>query len=181
MKRYFLICTALLFGLLSCAQTDRLNSILQSVKDKEGQHQKTVTTPAKTTTSKNVPEGYVDLGLPSGTLWEEWPIGESMVSYDKVDAKYWKNIPTKEQWEELLETCEWYYKSSTMIVCTGPNGNSVSFSVGEQIGEYWSSTPYHGENYEYMYVLLISKIRMFPPLGMSVLRPHNAAHLRLVK
>ena len=51
---------------------------------------------------------YVDLGLPSGTLWS--------ADYEKIDGKTiyqtYENaealsIPTTEQCKELLELCEW--------------------------------------------------------------------------
>lgn len=86
---------------------------------------------------------YVDLGLPSGTLWAK--------DYEKGDDKkivylpYQKTVhmqlPTEEQWKELLEICEWYgdYSSSAYsfygIKCIGPNGNSIKFSSKGYIKE----------------------------------------------
>lgn len=54
---------------------------------------------------------YVDLGLPSGTLWS--------TDYERLDGKrlylpYEKakvmKLPTREQWEELKTICKWEYE-----------------------------------------------------------------------
>ena len=71
---------------------------------------------------------YVDLGLPSGTLWAK----DYEMEPDKSTAylPYAKaalmNLPTKEQWEELKLTCK-IVKKRYEFVCIGPNGNSISF------------------------------------------------------
>ena len=76
---------------------------------------------------------YVDLGLPSGTMWAK--------DYNKKDGKilclpYVKasllNLPTNEQWEELLKLCRWDFKRDKesyayKYYCLGPNGNSLIF------------------------------------------------------
>lgn len=76
---------------------------------------------------------YVDLGLPSGTLWS--------LDYKKVDDKreylpYAKakllSIPTKGDWDELRKTCKWVFdidKSFGLCKarCVGPNGNVLEF------------------------------------------------------
>lgn len=75
---------------------------------------------------------YVDLGLPSGTLWSndyEKENGETLyLPYGKA-AKY--AIPTEEQWNELLQNCEWNYKyidsTTRKYDCIGPNGNFITF------------------------------------------------------
>lgn len=77
---------------------------------------------------------YVDLGLPSGTLWsadyEKEDDDILFVPYLKVQEM---NIPTEEQWNELLQNCKLQgnYSSSAItfggITCIGPNGNSIKF------------------------------------------------------
>lgn len=76
---------------------------------------------------------FVDLGLPSGTLWAE--------DYERQDGNiiflpYGKakslNIPTREQWEELKEFCQWEYIIDKYydlceVKCVGPNGNNLIF------------------------------------------------------
>lgn len=85
---------------------------------------------------------YVDLGLPSGTLWA--------ADYEKVNGEilyltYGKaqeySIPTEEQWKELMNCCRWEYdrdgdRSQEMqsqefdwAKCIGPNGNILTFNL----------------------------------------------------
>lgn len=80
---------------------------------------------------------YVDLGLPSGTLWA--------ADYEKDDDKniylpfcmtHELSIPTKEQWDELRNNCKWQFKdiiqrynNHSEVICLGPNGNKLKFDV----------------------------------------------------
>lgn len=97
-------------------------------------------------------QGWVDLGLPSGTLWKNRDESGEYV-YDEAIKKFGSKLPTKAQIEELKNKC-----TSTWIgngcKFTGPNGNSIVlsaagiqycngnvFHVGTR-GYYWSSTPY---------------------------------------
>ena len=51
-------------------------------------------------------QGYVDLGLPSGTLWKKNTEGQ--MHYNTAMHKYGSaQIPTKQQWEELQKQCKW--------------------------------------------------------------------------
>lgn len=82
---------------------------------------------------------FVDLGLPSGTLWS--------VDFLKVNDKreYLPFsmaeslcIPTEEQWNELLDICKWEFdidRSYDLCEarCVGPSGNSLRFErTGKQ-------------------------------------------------
>ena len=76
---------------------------------------------------------YIDLGLPSRTLWS--------TDYEKLDRKYlylpyekaeYLKIPTKEQWEELKTSCKWEYDIDNLYDficcrCVGPNGQILKF------------------------------------------------------
>lgn len=72
--------------------------------------------------------GYVDLGLPSGTLWKDQNENGYYTFNDAV-FQYGNRLPTKENIDELVKYCKWtwggwepdthYYK------VTGPNGNSI--------------------------------------------------------
>ncbi len=74
---------------------------------------------------------YVDLGLPSGTLWSK--------DYEKDDNDHCEylpylkasslQIPTEEQWNELITECRWEYERQNgfRFICIGPNGNSINF------------------------------------------------------
>ena len=101
--------------------------------------------------------GFVDLGLPSGTLWKNSNEGgdSTRYTYDEAVRKFGNKLPTKQQLEELKNKCTWTWTGSGYKV-TGPNGESITLpaagyrlcdgdvnnvnNVGA-IGYYWSSTP----------------------------------------
>ena len=108
-----------------------------------------------------VSQGYVDLGLPSGTLWEATN-EDGLYDYDSAVKKFGSKLPTKEQLVELKEKCSWFWTGSEYKV-TGPNGNSIILpaagyrncsgtvaSVGSY-GDYWSSTSNGSEEAWYLY------------------------------
>lgn len=75
---------------------------------------------------------YVDLGLPSGTLWStdyEWQ-DEKLLYLPYMKASQ-MNLPTKEQWEELVELCRWGFiekrYGNCWVNCVGPNGQVLTF------------------------------------------------------
>lgn len=99
--------------------------------------------------------GYVDLGLPSGTLWKD-SNEDGYYAYDEAVRKFGSRLPTKAQFEELKNKCTWTWMGNGYKI-TGPNGNSITFpatgirgytgdvvDVGKN-GSYWSSTPYDSE------------------------------------
>lgn len=109
---------------------------------------------------------FVDLGLPSGILWSkrnvklankkhfthyEIPLIEYITGY---------NVPSKEDFEELIKLCKWEWKTIGRTIgykVTGPNGKSIFLSpagyhystsllcVG-YFGYYWSTTYYGSSN-----------------------------------
>lgn len=83
---------------------------------------------------------YVDLGLPSGTLWAsdyEKSNGEYIyLPYEK--AKHMK-LPTEKQWKELKDFCDITYSNVVVVnddgvikaTVTGPNRKSITlFTTG---------------------------------------------------
>ncbi len=70
---------------------------------------------------------FIDLGLPSGTLWsssyERFGKERLYLPYDKAKEM---NIPTENQWMELRKECRWSIDSNKLY-CIGPNGNSIQF------------------------------------------------------
>ena len=73
---------------------------------------------------------FVDLGLPSGTLWASDYVkdSEGEVCYlPYIEARKY-SIPSMEQWEELSNTCEWAVDSDNRITCIGLNGNLITFN-----------------------------------------------------
>ena len=97
---------------------------------------------------------YVDLGLPSGTLWKSK--NEKGVYYNAKEAveRFGKHLPTREQFEELKAFCTWRWTGKGYVV-KGENGNSITLPAtggrscdktdGENVlyvgskGYYWSS------------------------------------------
>lgn len=72
---------------------------------------------------------FIDLGLPSGTLWASDYLKDSdgNVCYlPYKDAKK-HNIPTEEQFNELRKCCQWNYDECGHY-CLGPNGNKILFN-----------------------------------------------------
>ena len=97
---------------------------------------------------------YVDLGLPSGTIWKKANEGGNYAryTYNEAVSRFGNKLPTKQQLEELKSKCTWTWTGSGYKVI-GPNGNSIYLPaagsrypdgdvdwVGEK-GHYWSSTP----------------------------------------
>lgn len=96
-------------------------------------------------------KGYVDLGLPSRTLWKD--TNESgFYDYDKAKKTYGKRLPSQEQWAELKNYCKWSWNGCGYQVM-GDNGYYISLpaegyrycngdvdDVGSS-GNYWSSSP----------------------------------------
>lgn len=97
-------------------------------------------------------QGFVDLGLPSGTLWKDKNEEGGFYTYEQAVNKFGDKLPTKEQFEELKSKCQWSWTCNGYKV-TGPSGNSIVlpasgyrrcndpvYCVGSD-GYYWSSTP----------------------------------------
>jgi hypothetical protein len=110
--------------------------------------------------NKGVDNEYIDLGLPSGTLWKS-SNEDGYYTYDEAVEKFSDNIPTKEQWEELENKCSWEWKDNGYDV-TGPNGKSIffptaGFRTGTCVysdgtnGYYWSSKYVDNDNVWFMY------------------------------
>ena len=105
---------------------------------------------------------YIDLGLPSGTLWKKWNESDSFYTYDQAVSKYGSKLPTKEQMGELKNSCRWTWTGDGYNV-TGPNGNSIFLpAVGHRdcdgsmlnVGKsarYWLSTPRDSDDAWFLY------------------------------
>lgn len=99
-------------------------------------------------------QGYVDLGLPSGTLWKNANEGgdNARYTYDDAMDKFGNKLPTKQQLEELKNKCTWTWIGNGYKV-TGPNGKSITLPAAGRrncngdvnfvgmSGRCWSSTP----------------------------------------
>ena len=109
---------------------------------------------------------YVDLGLPSGLKWADSNAGAyspdgygDYLDWDEAQECDLR-IPTKEEFEELEEYCEWTWTTQNGVegykVTSKKNGSSIflpaagwrdgtSLDYQGTLGNYWSSTP-HGSN-----------------------------------
>ena len=106
--------------------------------------------------------GYVDLGLPSGTLWRnanECGSDDALYTYDEAVSMFGNQLPTEQQLAELKNKCTWSWTGDGYKVI-GPNGNSITLpaagyrpcndgvgGVGTD-GGYWSSAP-NGSDYAF--------------------------------
>lgn len=104
--------------------------------------------------SMSAQDDYIDLGLPSGTLWKR-TAEQGYYTYEEALSKFQDHLPTKEQFEELMNECTWTWTPFGYDVL-GPSGETISLlapgfrhcnstikEVG--MGYYWSSTPFDEE------------------------------------
>ena len=99
---------------------------------------------------------FVDLGLPSGTLWSNVNENNPKDTYgfyifDEAITDFGTQVPTKAQWEELLQFST-YEKTKSGCKIIGRNGNTIFLpyagyrdcngvgSTGDGFGCYWTST-----------------------------------------
>lgn len=76
---------------------------------------------------RDVKTEYVDLGLPSGTLWAtDFENEGDRLFIPYVEALRY-NIPTWEQCSELFKECQFIQKGEQFI-CIGPNGQHMNFA-----------------------------------------------------
>ena len=99
-------------------------------------------------------EGFVDLGLPSGTLWAE-ENAEGFFTFDDAVAEFGDSLPSARHMAELYECCVWTWDGERKgYEVTGPNGNAIFLPaagyrcrnssevscVGSE-GNYWTRCP----------------------------------------
>lgn len=127
-----------------------------------------------------IPAGYVDLGLPSGTLWKA--TNESgFFTYSEAKKLFGEKLPSKSQWEELKNSCRWEWTEGSYKVI-GKGGRYIflpaagwrysdgSVSGVGSTGRYWSSTP-NGPLYAWILYFNSSEVRLYDhvrSLGRSV-------------
>lgn len=97
---------------------------------------------------------YVDLGLPSGTLWKSQNEDGYFVAL-RAKNLFDGQLPTTGQIEELRHNCVWHWKEDGFLI-EGPNGNTIFLPAKgartcegkihcEKLGCYWTSKI--GESY----------------------------------
>lgn len=85
---------------------------------------------------------YIDLGLPSGTLWKTCNESDTC-TYERAVRYYDGFLPTSGQFKELIDNCKWVWMERGYKII-GKNGNSIYLSAefykhGHH-GAYWSAT-----------------------------------------
>ncbi len=99
-------------------------------------------------------KAYIDLGLPSGTLWCNLN-EEGLYTHDDAVIRFGDALPTTEQWKELQNSCQWTWNGNGYKI-VGPNGASIILpAAGRRLcdgtpergdGYYWSATPFVKDN-----------------------------------
>ena len=122
-------------------------------RQKEAERQAEIARQREARRQELLSQGYVDLGLPSGTCWKNANEGGDYVryTYNEAVSRFGNKLPTKEQLEELKNKCTWTWTGRGYKV-TGPSGESITlpaagrrsrdggvYYVGTR-GYYWSST-----------------------------------------
>lgn len=99
-------------------------------------------------------QGWVDLGLPSGTLWKDKNENDgTFYQYEEAKRIFEDKLPTYDQFIELINVCKWFWNGCGYTV-TGPNGESIFLPADGYVfldegdpkcisGCYWSSTDYN--------------------------------------
>lgn len=107
-------------------------------------------------------KAFVDLGLPSGTLWRN-SNEEGFYTYDEAISKFKNALPTAEQLKELRDYCLWTWQGNGYRV-KNKNGESIFLPAAgyrdcygltnliDTEGHYLSSTPVSRDMYKLYFV-----------------------------
>ena len=102
-------------------------------------------TPTQSTISNSE---YVDLGLPSGTLWKTKNEKGFYYTWEEAVDHFGDKLPSKQHFLELKAFCDWTWNGNGYLII-GSNGNSIELpatgmgQINEYVGEvgfYWTST-----------------------------------------
>lgn len=102
-------------------------------------------TTSSTPVSVNIMEMvWVDLGLPSNTLWAMNDLDEEM-SFESAKKAFDAYLPSVSKIAELREHCTRVWDDNAQaLVFTGPNGNSISFPCKKSNKSYWLNDQENG-------------------------------------
>lgn len=137
MMKDFSLLAMLILSIFS-GMTNRENSVSSSPLGPDGGDKQSVV------------RDWVDLGLPSGTLWASVP-EENFYKWDDAVRIFGVNIPSEWQWKELIDSCSWEDVDNGWLAI-GKNGNSIFIPAtgianidgkinhpSRDYGFYWSS------------------------------------------
>lgn len=134
---------------------------------------------------------YVDLGLPSGTIWKRYN-EKGFLTLREANKLYGEKLPTKEQFEELKNECDWEWTGDGFKFI-GPNGNELLLpaagtmscqsdnvhAIGE-IGQYCTSTV-SAPNYYYYLSFSMRNYSINNSYGVGWCVPTRGMSVRLVR
>lgn len=117
-----------------------------------------------TAPAQNIEREWVDLALPSGTLWAAQP-EEGYYTYDEAREAFSGQLPTEWQWDELIKSCdiELDYGKKSFLKLTGKNGNTLvipskgMIAIGSKPQDldkfaFWSfTTAYYDKKYAFYF------------------------------
>lgn len=140
---------------------------------------------------------YVDLGLPSGTLWAT-ENEKGWYSTQLANSRIGEKMPTAQQFKELINECRWDWEGDeyggTGYTVIGHNGNSIFLPangymldlLGEAeiykegiVGKYISSTKYGSSNSEKYMTLYFDGTMDIKTVSEEL--PRSEYSVRLVK
>lgn len=87
-------------------------------------------------------QGWVDLGLPSGTLWKE-KNETGFYTAERAVNRFGSMLPTWKQFEELIDKCQWLWNNNGFKII-GPNGESMFLPIAGYIPDRLDSVYYTG-------------------------------------
>lgn len=122
-------------------------------------------------------QNFVDLGLPSKTLWGIYNDPEMISLTDAIRIGYGHFLPTKEQVQELISECLWIFdEEKNGLTVSGKNGNNIFLPLKDDIfGFYHTCSMIDDKHYWAFSIDETYKGELFPSLINSV------AFVRLVK
>ena len=122
--------------LQSMGMSAKIKSVLEQATKQEAidNYQKMCEAKEKERREKNHKEieylkshGYVDLGLPSGTIWKS-ENERGIYDVNSAGAFGYEHIPSEYQWRELITKCRWTWSGSLFrggYQVKGPNGSTI--------------------------------------------------------
>lgn len=102
------------------------------------------------------PFEYVDMGLPSGTLWGSYSQDTTLIWTDALNT-YGKQVPSKEQYKELFEYSTIKYLGFNAIEVTSHNGNKILLDTSF----LWTRSEKDDKNGVYGVMLLEYSVHFF--------------------
>ena len=148
MKKFIVIAIVMVATHLSCSQ---LQAQIFRGFDSYSVKDEVIT---EHSTSKSETKSYIDLGLPSGTLWCNQS-EEGLYTHDDAVIRFGDALPTTEQWKELQNSCQWTWNGNGYKI-VGLNGASIILpAAGRHLcdgtpergsGYYWSASPFVKDN-----------------------------------